>query len=393
MKSVLILTASVGEGHNKAAYSLEDTFRRNGYNVTTVDFIKKTSKLLNLCIVGGYKSMVFKYPKLYGGLYRITNVDDPCYRVSKCIKAMFETGVTNIINETRPDIIIGTHAFAALIVSNLKGENKINVPFISVITDFQAHYAYINNNVDAYIVGSRYTKQDMIRKGVAPSKIFTYGIPIRRDFFDTSFIDKNFDKKCFTILVMGGGLGAGRIDKVLKNIMSNKHNLKIIVICGNNSALRRYLIRRYDNKNEGKVIDILGYVNEISRVMTEADIIISKPGGLTVSEAVAKKLPMIIPFSIPGQEEENARFLTASGVAIELSNLSKLNSIVDELISSPQILCSMRKNMEQLVLKNSSKDIVLLANELIGRKIGEFTNNRKVNHMTFNKVTGNITLL
>lgn len=373
MKNVLLLTASTGEGHNQAAESLKDVFVSKGYNTIKFDFLKESDKFLNIFISDGYKLLASSYPKLYGNLYKLSNIKIFNNALLKFHFSRVERKLIDLIITTNPDIIVGTHPFAVSVISDLKDRGIIDIPFISIVTDFKAHYAYIDEHVDAYITGSEYTKQSLLEKNIESNKVFSYGIPIKKDFLTN---DMNFTKtysEYFTILLMGGSMGLKSIGKTLERLTLNSNNLKIIVVCGNNHSLKQRLEDKYMDMCFPNIkIEILGYTKEIPKLMEISDVIITKPGGLTVSEAIVKRLPMILPFAIPGQEQENMEFLVKSGAAIKVDDLSNLNPIVNRLIDDPVVLKKMQKNISKLSKNYSLDNIVLLSSKLVERRYNSY---------------------
>lgn len=371
MKKVLILTISTGEGHNQAANSLIESFSLNGYTCIRHDFLTSSSKFLNKLFVKGYEIFATRFPKLYGLFYNLTNR----ILTNKLLNLIFYftcKKILRIIQLEKPDIIIGTHAFTTNILHLLR-KKGCNIPFISVVTDFKAHYTYFNPLVDAYITASEFTKNSLIAKGINSNTIYPVGIPIRADFFERNsdiHLIKNADKDYFSLLLMSGSMGLSNISFVLDELLKNKNKLRITVVCGNNTHLKDKLSQKsLINTFKDKKLHILGFSNDIASLMQYSDIIISKPGGLTVSEAIATNLPIIIPFVIPGQEMENTEFLTSEGCAFQLSNIKDINNIIDEIIEKPFILKGMRKQLKLLSSSYSPEKILDISNSLINKKI------------------------
>ncbi|WP_040210606.1 MGDG synthase family glycosyltransferase [Clostridium polynesiense] len=365
MKKVLILTTSTGQGHNQAADSLKDTFVKRGYEVIKYDFLDNNSKFLTRCIVGGYELLVSKTPKVYGGIYKITNFA----KINSSLKLAFmhtENKVYYYITQCSPDIIIGTHPLSVNIISSLKKHKLIDIPFISIVTDFKAHSTYISPYVDAYITASEYTKKKMSEGIIPENRIFPYGIPIKQEFFSKAdaFLSMERDEY-FNILLMGGSMGLNNIFYVLERLMKNKHKLRITVVCGNNSELKSNLEEAFMNPPLDKKIHIFGFTTAVASLMELSDIIISKPGGLTASEALVKNLPMIIPFAIPGQETENAEFLSSIGCAVYEPDLNNINNILNSLIENPDKLLEMKNNIRRISKHYSINEIVSLSERLI----------------------------
>lgn len=366
MKKLLILTASTGAGHNQAANSLAQAFMERGYYVNKYDFLKEGDKLLNIVVADGYDFLAKSLPRVYGNIYKLSDHKTLNDRLVKKYPKRLENRLLKFIKESNPDIIIGTHPFSVGIIGKLKENNIIDIPFISIVTDFKAHYAYIDNNVDAYITASEYTKSTLMERDVPEDKVFPFGIPVKKEFYITPKEIKTENK--FSILMMSGSMGLKGIGAVLKELTNNKNRLKVTVVCGNNKELYEDLNDKYMPYYGKGELNILGFTNEVPKLMSEADIIISKPGGLTVSEALICKLPLIIPFAIPGQEEENSEFLVNAGAAISMDNIEDLNEIIYKLIECPEILARMKNNIEKISGTNSIEEIIDLADKIIEKR-------------------------
>ena len=372
MKSVLILTTSTGQGHNQAAKSLMEVFKKRGFNVETYDFLKSNSSFLNSTITKGYEFLASKVPKFYGFFYNITDKKS----TNKLLKYVFwntERKLYKYISIKQPNLIIGTHPLSVNIVTHLKRKNLINIPFISIITDFMVHYSYIDEYTDSYITANGYTKDYLFKRGISKEIIYPYGIPINSVFFSIDInVLETKDNEYFNILLMGGSMGLENISYVLKELIKNKNKLRITVVCGNNTHLKDKLVTEYSNKSiPNKKLHLLGFTKDISSIMDYCDLIISKPGGLTVTEALAKQLPIIIPFAIPGQEVQNTSFLTKIGCALYIKNIKDINPNIDLLIDNPDILNSMKDNINKLKNKGSTEDICTLAENLIHTYISQ----------------------
>lgn len=362
MKKVVIFTGSTGGGHNQAAKSLSSKFQLYGYDVTVVDILKVTNKVMERLFADGYEILSCNLPVVYRGLYNYSDRQTINVRLTKYIYRIFKRKIYRIIREINPDLIVGTHPFIVNIISNLKQRKRLYVPFISVVTDFKAHCTYFNKYVDAYITGSRYTNLGMINKGIPEEKLYCYGIPIRQEFLLNENNYDNIRNDEFTVLLMGGSMGIKAIEKVLKGLVNCKNRLKIIVVCGNNKSLMNRIKSEYkDNKD----ILVYGFTDDIPKLMGNSDILISKPGGLTVSEAIAKRLPILIPYMLPGQEEDNAEFLSDSGIAMVIKDIDKIDKVVDNLVDKPEILENMMMKMEGIACHYSVDNIVKLGERLI----------------------------
>ncbi|MBQ6819945.1 MAG: UDP-N-acetylglucosamine--LPS N-acetylglucosamine transferase [Clostridium sp.] len=364
MKKILILTTSTGEGHNQAAKSISSTFEDHGYTIVTNDFLKNNSKFLTKLFISGYEFSASFLPKFYGWIYKVTD-NSFTNKLLSFIFLITKRKIKNLILKENPSLILATHPFAVSIIGSLKNSG-INIPSIVIVTDFIAHSTYINNNIDIYITASDTTKKSLVDKGINPDRIFAYGIPVKDEFYN-NFLDiestKNDDY--FNILLMSGSMGLKNISHVLKELLNNTNKLRITVVCGKNEKLRNDLLSEYSHPIKNKKLHILGFSKDIDCLMEYSDIIISKPGGLTVTEAINKHLPLLIPFAIPGQESQNVEFLTTNGYALFIYNLLELNLIINNLINNPDELNKMRENLSNLAEKYSKENIVNLCDKLI----------------------------
>lgn len=364
MKKIFILTTSTGEGHNQAAQSISTTFEKFGYEVITHDFLKNNSKFLTKLFIRGYEISASFFPKTYGFIYKLTDT----VFINKLLSFVFsitKTKIKKLINSTNPSIILVTHPFAVSIIGALKRKG-LDIPSIVIVTDFKAHATYIDKSIDAYITASENTKVTLSKQGIDSKRIFSYGIPVKDEFFESGLdilSTKNDDY--FNILLMSGSMGLKNITYVLKELLNNTNKLRITVVCGRNEKLKNKLQKEYNHFIKNKKLHILGFSRDINFLMEYSDLIISKPGGLTVTEAINKNLPMLIPFSIPGQETQNVEFLTANGYAINIDNLLELNLIIDNLIANPNELEKIRNNLSKLSSLYSKENIVKLADKLV----------------------------
>lgn len=367
MKRVLILTASTGEGHNAAARSLERKFREAGYETKTMDLFKETSRAFNMVIEDGYKVLANRLPSLYGFMYRALNRKSLNHRFLRYSLFVIKKRLNDTVKALNPSIIVGTHPFAVGIISDLKAHGKINAKFFSVVTDFKAHYAYLSPEVDAYITGSEYTKSTLVDMGVPPEKIHPYGIPVNEEFQTYQPKTPEFLKliEDFKVLVMGGSMGSKDIARVVQVLTAQASNYQLLVICGRNEALKTMLEHQYPEAIAAGKLKVYGFTREVSKLMDLCDVIVTKPGGLTTTEALSKRIPMIVPFAIPGQEFENTEFLIETGAAIYVDHVDQIGQELERLRKDMTLYLSMIESMDNISRHYSTEKIVDLADQLL----------------------------
>ncbi len=394
---VLILSATTGGGHMRAANALKEyILSQNSESVVEIsDTFQNISPLLNKAVTEGYVYMATKTPKMYGSVYKATDKDTALNKTVGRAAGQFGKRLLPLIKEFNPDIIISTHALATELVMTLKSKKEIDLPVISIITDFAAHKTYINEGVDAYIVSSREMVTDMVERGVDRVKIYPYGIPVSLKFLTP--IDKcealeseDLNPELPTILIMAGSFGVTDVLKIYHKIVKSPCNFQVVVITGKNEKLYetfdRYLskislnnmlieLNEYEKPKSSfkksrhtkpsKPTRLLYYTNEVEKYMYMADFIVTKPGGLTVSEAIATGLPMGIFKAIPGQEEQNADFLVSKNMAVRLEKDNTCTKVITNLLNNPQKLDEMRGAIRAFSKGNSSANIYLIMLELI----------------------------
>jgi len=342
VKRVLIFTASTGAGHNQAAKALQNNLIQNGLDVHIVNILKSCPKLYKSLIESGYGIMANYLPKLYGGLYHFSHYKHPNENLKKVLAHLFKHHMLDEINTFKPDLLISTHPLYVHVLASLKQERKTSAALISVVTDLGVHRFYLHNEVDAYITGSSVTNTQLRDLGIPAERLYNIGIPVKPQFYASLSTPKHHREKSFSILVMAGSMGSYKLLSVMAQLNKIKSNVVVHVVCGTNDRLREMLLKRYSNFN------ILGFCHNINCLMAEADVLISKPGGITSTEALHRQLPLVIPFYINGQESENAMILTKLGVAIKLEKHQNLRDIIEGMIYDPTILEKLRQNIKHV---------------------------------------------
>ena len=343
--------------------------------VQIADTIEYVSPLLNKAVTGGYVYLVRNQPKMYGSIYKNSDKDDTTVNKTMDITtSTLRNKLRPLIEDFNPDIIVSTHAFAAEILTALKAHIGLNIPIISIVTDFALHQAYIAEGVDAFIVSSREMVAQAVERGIDRVRVYPYGIPVKQAFY--SPIDR---KKAFEITGKNEKL-YNTFDSYLRKITINntmvgfKEMMKASKPAKPVKPLKplkpgkpprpvRSGVSR--NMKPSKPTKLLYYTNEVEKYMHMADFIITKPGGLTVTESIAAGLPMVIFKAIPGQEEQNADFLVGKNMAVRLKKDATCTETITELVGNKQKLADMRKSIENFSKGNSAANIYLLMKELV----------------------------
>jgi processive 1,2-diacylglycerol beta-glucosyltransferase len=261
------------------------------------------------------------------------------------------------------------------VVSYIKKKGKYDCKLASVMTDFASHNQWLigHEQIDYIFVSNEPMREDIISKGVDPSKIFATGIPLSNRFlqhFDREEIKKSFDLdlKKHTILFFGGGeFGLGK-DKTLLLleyfIKSLNDTYQMVAIAGKNRKMEKSFRELVRNLNAQDKVQVYGYTNEVPELMSISALVVTKPGGLTTTESLASGLPMLIINPIPGQEVQNALFLEEQGVAVWIKNEADSEIVIRNILNNPEEIKHMKIRAKLLAKKNSTKDIC----EIILRK-------------------------
>lgn len=341
---ILIATVTAGGGHLAAAAALDEAWRafRPRDAVEKVDLVKLFSKLHKNIHRGGYDKLVEHAPELWGLLFKQT---DNTLRASKLTKwrRIFTTPsrhrFARLVNQFKPDIVLCTHYLPFETLRCLRREKGGLLPFIvSIVTDFEAHALWMDPAVDLYCVAAEHTKARLIARGAAAENIIVTGIPIAAKFsvkVDAPVIRKRYGLRDDqpVLLVLSGGFGMGPVAEALVELDKVGHPFQTIVVAGRNAELRHKLATQ-DRKHPTHV---LGFASNMHELMTVANLIITKPGGLTSSEALAMGKPLLILEPIPGQEAANSDFLLERGAAVKVNRLEDLPFKLEQLLSGRQL--------------------------------------------------------
>jgi len=366
---ILVLYVSVGTGHMKAAEALRESFEKQfkGWSVDVVDTLKYINPIVDKVIVNTYLRTLRISPKLYSRLYTASHTGSGIYDISKALNKLLSYRLKGLIDDYSPSAIVCTHPFPLQMLSSLKQSNKLDIPAIAILTDYVIHSLWLDNGMDAFIVSNEIMKTEMIKRGIPGSIIFPFGIPVSPKFLtktDKSRLRSELGlENKFTVLVMGGGMGFGNIQSTMASLLNCDLDIQIIAVTGTNQKLK-YQLDAYA-KNCNKKVLVLSYTEKINELMDISDLLITKPGGMTVSEALVKELPIFIDSPIPGQEEGNASFLIRNGVGSKIENSDHLVNVLSQVANDPATLNTMRRNSKFLGKPNSSDDIASLLKKLV----------------------------
>lgn len=373
---IFIIHAPAGAGHKSATLAIKDAFDKanTGHDVRVIDSLEYANRFFRRSYVWGYNFMVSRAPFLWTFSFYFTDFK-PLRPLIRSARRMinFINGhkLYSFIRKEKPDCIVATHFFATEIISNLKMSKLYDGKLITCVTDYGVHDFWISSQVDIYVVASEYTKNELIDKGIQAERIRVLGIPVQEKF--TKRMERReaaekigIKEDLFTVLIIGGGLGVGPIPQMVETIAGTSEPFQLIVVCGKNEGL----LRRIEEiaKNSKIPVKPYGFTDKVNELMDASDVMISKPGGLSISEAMVKGVPVIVNTFIPGQEENNLMFLEKHGVGIGVKTVEETLEKLESLYRSKPTLEAMREKAKQLGKPSSASDIVLLVLETVEKK-------------------------
>lgn len=352
-KRILLMYITVRSGHYHAARAMEQGIRmlHPQAEILTIDAFQYLNPVLARIVDQMYLSVIQKLPELWDYLYDNPKVVQRSDRLRRLLHQYDSPRLHGLFEEFQPEVVACTQAFPCGLVADYKKEQGLSLPLYGVITDFQPHAYWVHSQVDGYIVASEESRQWLTTHRVEDFKIHTVGIPIDPKFSQVPQMDiirrrLQLSNGVPTILLMGGGQGLGPILEAVRLLDTIPRPLQLLVVTGTNEPLYHKLITQVPRMTHP--VQVFGHVEFIADLMSVSTLIITKPGGLTTSEALAKGLPLIILNPIPGQEVKNANFLAQAKAACEVHRTQELVSIVQHLLDNPPELERLAANARRL---------------------------------------------
>lgn len=363
----LIFSITAGQGHNQTAKVLSDALTHAGVECKYMDVFEYINPLLSKSVSDLYLMSTKNMPKIYGGGYRLCEKRDANkeHVLPKMTTTLLARKLLKLVRREKPDVIICTHVFAALLVTYLRGHIDVNAHTIGIVTDFTIHPYWEDTDLDYYVTASEFLTYPGTKKQIAEKKFKPFGIPIDPKFA----VSRSREEACRilgipnkkTVLVMSGSMGFGNVVEEIKALDMLNFDFQIATICGNNKKLKAQI----DELQTRKTIYNYGYVNNVDVFMDAADCIVTKPGGLTTSEALAKSLPMIMSNPVPGQEDRNVEFLLNAGAAVKISKTFPIDDALYQLLLSEERRKILQQSIQLLRKPDSTKDLTEFIVKLI----------------------------
>lgn len=358
----LLFYISVNSGHQMAAMAVEESIRALDKNVETlnINHFRYTNPVLAQVIMKTYHEMLRHRPELWDYLYDNDNVREKTKKFRTLLHKFNSVKLHRLIEWYKPDIIISTQAFPCVAMAEYKRMNGNNIPVVGVITDYGVHSYWVDPDVDLYVVPTETERGRLIDLGINEDRIEILGIPVSPRFsvpLDNKKLRYKFgiDTKRAVVLVMGGSQGMISMDEIVRYLSKLPLEIHLIVVCGVNRQLFKKLQKIQPRLK--MPMNLYGYINNIEELMSVSDLIITKPGGLTITEALVKKLPMVIINPIPGQEAKNTDFLIRNKAAVKALDARDVARRVGDLVSNPNTIRQMKQSISNICRPSAAFDI------------------------------------
>ncbi|MFH1423135.1 MAG: glycosyltransferase [Planctomycetota bacterium] len=362
---IFIASVSAGAGHIRAGEAL----RKWGEKIPEVsliehqDVLKFSPSAYKEFYAGSYLKMADSIPELWGYIFwhsdrKKTDIGEKCLRL---VNRLNTKKFRDYVLDKNFDITIATHFLPAEVLLRKKRQNKYNGKIYVVVTDYGPHRFWVMEDVDGYFAATQQVKEELVLRGLEKDKIFVTGIPVMPEFSEkidrkALYSELGFSENIPILLVMSIGHGSGGTSKSVAAALSFNRDIQVIFICGRNTKMQKELEKiKFSHNVKPR---FFGFVNDVWKYMEIADILLTKPGGLTVSEALAKNLPMIIINPVPGQEELNSDFLLENGLAVKATSIYSLKIKLRRLLSDKNLLNKMKSAAKLQASPFAGRDII-----------------------------------
>ncbi len=355
-KKVLILYASAGHGHEKAARALQEAYASRGCTVKMADALELVPSFFGANYKKTYLWLIQKAPWLWGFFYYLTDIPwttlltRPSRRL---VNTLMARKLERWVLEENPSVVLSTHFLPTEVCGAMKKNGRLQAKLATVITDYLPHRFWISQKSDIYFVAIEETKKALVACGVPPEKIVVTGIPIEAKFEEALKHPKP-PAAHHTILVTSGGAAVGAIETITHAILRIQKPIEIFVVCGTNRHLKEKLgaIASKDSR-----LKTFGFVNNMQELMQASDVVVGKGGGLTMTESFALERPMIIYHPVPGQESRNVRCARSYYAAVQARSLHEIDDDILDMLKHPDHLESFKAGCRKMASVRSAKKI------------------------------------
>lgn len=359
MKKILFLPfLQLTSGHYQVGKALEAWLRQfnKNFECESIDIFSYAFGKIETIVSRSYLRAIQYVPSVYSWIYKKNAIENDRYVFYDWL---FENAMLKLIDKKKPDWLICTHALPSYILNQLKQKEKVQIPIVNVYTDYFINNLWGIDQIDLHLVPDEYFQKQLIQKGVNHDKIFVTGIPVHPSI-KRNTQDKQPFRSSLNILVTGGSLGVGKIESMITQLRPSS-SLQYFVLCGKNQRL-------YDTlKTKVAYVTPLPYIESpdvINHLYNHMHGIVTKPGGVTITESLTKRIPIFIYHALPGQEEMNLHYLLSNDLAYDLReamNKGNINEILYSKLNSEEKMNQYRKKVNffhQRVSTNNMKKFI-----------------------------------
>jgi UDP-N-acetylglucosamine:LPS N-acetylglucosamine transferase len=375
--NILLFYASYGSGHLSAATAIEQYIRENYPDAKTlkIDCVEYINKSINKISTSAYKSIILKTPVLWGQVYKLLK-NDTILDITQFSNRFMAKKIFTLFEDFEPDLVISCHPLGGQITSFLKSHKKTNCKLATVMTDFASHKQWLigKDYTDYFFVSNIEMKTSLISEGIYPNKIYVSGIPISPNFYknydkENIYKSLNIAKNKKNIIFFGGGsLGlssSSNIQAILTSLLqATDESHQIIIISGKNQKLYNDFQKTINNTYHKSQIKLIDFTTELPELLPITSFVITKPGGLTITECISTNVPIILINPIPGQEKENAQYIADNKMGIWIKATKPTSEYFQEIFNDTKLIEEIKENQKKYSHINSTKNICdILINE------------------------------
>lgn len=352
MNRVLVLSCSTGQGHDSCAKAVSSYFDERKVYCEVRDALEFDSKRLAKFMSWGHSFMYRHLPWLFKFGYKYSENHPAVFKDSSVVFKLLTSGIEKIYNYIKKeefDTVICTHVFSAMILTRMLKNFPIDIKTSFVATDYTCSPSMEKSDLQYYFIPHESLVDEFAECGILRNKIIATGIPVRQQFkeridIEAAKMNLKINPKNKHLLIMCGSMGCGPLEKTVKKLSKlMPENMEATVICGTNKKLTQKLERK---NRDNKRIHVVGYTDNISLYMDSADLYLTKPGGISSTEAAMKRLPMLFANVVAGCELHNMKFFENIGAAVVEDSLNKLAERSISLINDESKLKDMRNAFE-----------------------------------------------
>ena len=359
MKAIILYT-NTGAGHVSAGKAICDALKKINVDTIEIDTLTFAGKSTSKKIENIYVNIVKKNPNFFGLIYKAgEKISNPKIKsIIYILNTLYAKNIYNIIKNEEPDLIICTHIFCAQTISYLQKKYYFKAITAAIVTDYTCAPFWEETSLNYYFIPHKDLIDEFVNKGMDRKKLYSFGLPVQAKF-KSHYTKSNLKKELKLnpnmkhILIMGGSMGAGNILETTLKLSNTLNNVEFTVVCGHNNELFESL----KSKNIGENVNVLSFTNSIDKLMNASDILITKPGGLTSTEAMVEGLPIIMINPIPGVESANCNFFNLHNLALSSKSVDETISICKSILSNEKLSKDIISSQKENINPNAANDI------------------------------------